>query len=104
MERRRYDSTVRALFGGLGPTSYPAFARRRRLEGTVVIHFTIGRSGALLAASVSRPAPHAVLDQAALDAVRSLAFPPAPDTVAGASFTYDVPVVFQLSSKGAGGP
>lgn len=70
----------------------------------MVIHFTIGRSGALLAASVSRPAPHAVLDQAALDAVRSLAFPPAPDTVAGASFTYDVPVVFQLSSKGADGP
>ena len=50
--------------------AYPSAARRRGLEGTVVLQVTLGVSGRVQAASVERSSGIAMLDRAALAAVR----------------------------------
>lgn len=50
--------------------AYPEAARPGRLHGTVQVHFSVGRDGRLLGASVQESSGYAVLDAAALDLVR----------------------------------
>ncbi|GAB0056867.1 hypothetical protein SIID45300_01182 [Candidatus Magnetaquicoccaceae bacterium FCR-1] len=52
--------------------SYPAAAKRDRLSGTLVMRFTIERSGAITNIRIERPSGEAMLDEAALRAVRQL--------------------------------
>lgn len=74
----------------------PLVPAGRPIRGTLVVEFTLTRSGRLAAADVSEPSGVAALDRAALEAVaRSVPFAPLPDTIAGAElrvrarFTYD---------------
>ncbi len=53
---------------------YPDAAVRRRLEGVVIVAVAIDRSGVLVYAEVRRSSGHAVLDSAALVAVRRADF------------------------------
>ena len=58
---------------------YPDFARRAGQEGTVVIRFSVGADGRVLAAEPSAPAPWAALNREALRVVREQwRFPPGP--------------------------
>ncbi|MBF0263512.1 MAG: TonB family protein, partial [Magnetococcales bacterium] len=52
--------------------SYPAAAKREQLSGTLVMRFTIQRSGAITDIRIERPSGEAMLDEAALRAVRQL--------------------------------
>jgi protein TonB len=56
---------------------YPELARRRRLEGTVVVAFRVGEKGEVTNARVKRGVDE-ILDEAALDAVIKAAPLPAP--------------------------
>ena len=84
------------------PAASTPFARRRRMEGTVIVRFTIGRDGKLLSATVGRSANIAVLDDAALATLTAIGtFAPAPIDVEGASFSFEVPLVFRLTANGS---
>jgi TonB family protein len=70
---------------------YPFLARRRGQEGTVVIRFTVGTDGRVLAAEAVQPSPWPLLNEAALAAVRERwRFP------TGAVRLYEVPIQFVL--------
>lgn len=56
---------------------YPAEAIAQRLEGVVQVLFVLDESGQVVAARVEESCGHAILDQAALRAVRSLRALPA---------------------------
>lgn len=51
---------------------YPPEAIARGLEGEVILLLILSDSGQLVSASIARSSGHAILDQAALDAVRNL--------------------------------
>jgi TonB family protein len=70
---------------------YPLLARRRGQEGTVVVRFTVGADGRVLAAEAAQPSPWPLLDESALAAVRGRwRFP------AGPVRLYEVPIQFVL--------
>jgi TonB family protein len=50
--------------------SYPLAARRQGQEGTVLVRFTVGENGRVLAAEAAQPSPWPLLNDAALEAVR----------------------------------
>jgi protein TonB len=79
--RRRIDAEKR----------YPPLARRRGVVGSVDVAFETGLDGALRSATVRRSSGSALLDEAALDAVRRAA----PFAAPGCAFT--VPVNFVLT-------
>ena len=72
---------------------YPPLARLRRLEGVAQVRFAIARDGSPQDVSVAGSTGHAILDRAALAAVRDAA--PLP-WVYG---LLEVPVRFELSAR-----
>jgi TonB family protein len=72
-------------------TRYPPLARRRRVVGTTVVSFTLAANGALQEARVATSSGTALLDAAALAAVRDAA----PYPVGGCRF--ELPVRFSLA-------
>lgn len=78
------------------PPAYPQLALRLRLAGSVLLRIRVSQEGRVLAASVERSSGHALLDEAALDAVRSWRF--RPGTRDGQPVTREVlaPVIFRL--------
>ncbi|MEO5347164.1 MAG: TonB family protein [Magnetococcus sp. YQC-9] len=59
---------------------YPAEAKRNQLSGSLAMRFTIERDGAISDIRIERPSGAAILDQAALQAVRNIhPFLPLPD-------------------------
>jgi protein TonB len=56
-----------------GKTVYPPMARRMAWEGKAVVSFTIIKDGSIKNVMVTRGSGHSMLDQAALDAVKSAA-------------------------------
>lgn len=64
---------------------YPREARRRKLEGSVILIFIIGQDGSLDSVRIERGSGHAILDQATLDLVRK-AFPMPPPPVETGEF------------------
>lgn len=72
--------------------TYPAQARRAGIQGTAEIIFTIGQDGSVSGLAVRRSSGEAMLDEAALEAVRKAAPfspPPAPARIA-------IPVAFNI--------
>ncbi|MBW1917415.1 MAG: energy transducer TonB [Deltaproteobacteria bacterium] len=77
--------------------NYPSMARRQRLEGVVVLRFTIAASGQIKSKSILRSSGHPVLDQAAQDTVRRVGrFPPLPVALQKSQLTIEVPLAFRL--------
>ncbi|MCU0782428.1 MAG: energy transducer TonB [Akkermansiaceae bacterium] len=72
-----------------GP-SYPSESRRKGQTGTVVVEFTVGNNGRVMAARAVSPSPWPLLNEAAVRAVRSWRFPPGP------VMTLRRPIDFQL--------
>ena len=79
--------------------SYPRAALAREWEGRVVVAITLDRDGSLRAATVEEPATFAVLNAAALDAVRSVRHFPALPASAGESLHLHVPIAFKMARR-----
>jgi protein TonB len=75
---------------------YPPAARRRGLSGTVEIEVLIDPTGAVKHVKLVASSSHAVLDDAALDAVRSLPPLPLPEHLPRRPLVLVLPLTFQL--------
>ena len=76
---------------------YPRAAKRLRLEGRAVVVATIDSRGRVLSVSLGSSSGHAVLDKAALKAVRAVAkVPPAPGALEWQRRAVRVPFRFSL--------
>jgi len=76
---------------------YPSEARRLGQEGTALLHFSIDRSGRVLAARLQRSSGHAVLDREVLAMIRRAdPLPPLPPVVDRERLDLVVPVQFLL--------
>jgi protein TonB len=84
------------FLSGNAPPRYPLIARRKGWEGTVVIELRISDSGQVQEARIERSSGHAILDDAALGAVRNWRIAPN-DRPNAASFKFRVPVIFKLT-------
>jgi protein TonB len=67
--------------GGITPPpNYPGYAQRNRYQGTVRIDFIVDASGAIISARVTKSSGYPILDEAALEVVKSRwHFPPGPE-------------------------
>lgn len=75
---------------------YPRAARRKKIQGTVVVSFTIRRNGSVAGVRLARRSGHAVLDQEVLSMVRRASpFPPFPANAGRNAITVTVPVSFR---------
>ena len=78
------------------PPRYPLSARRRGLEGEVLLRVGVGSDGAVQNVSLWRSSGHGVLDRAALDAVRVWRFLPARRGTVPLAQEIFVPIKFRL--------
>ncbi|MGQ0552274.1 MAG: energy transducer TonB [Planctomycetota bacterium] len=75
---------------------YPYSARRRGLEGDVVLLVAVSAQGTVDRAAVQKSSGHAVLDRAALEAVRQWRFVPARHGSSAVPQDLTVPISFRL--------
>ena len=75
---------------------YPLSARRRGLMGSLEVEVLIDANGAVSSAHVVASSSHAVLDEAALNAVRSLAPQPLPGHLPRQPLRIRLPLTFVL--------
>ncbi len=80
------------------PPAYPAAARRRGIEGTVVIRAEIHDNGRCHHVAIRKSSGHPLLDKAALDAVRDWRFVPARRGSRIVTAWVDVPITFRLNN------
>ncbi len=83
--------------------AYPSVARRRRLQGVVVVAVEIGADGAAQSVVVQCSSGYPVLDSAALDAVRNWRFTPARRAGQAVRAAVQVPIRFRLTGEQVGG-
>lgn len=84
--RRRIQETLQ----------YPAAARRRGLSGTVLVEVNVQPDGSIGAVAVVTSSGHEVLDEAALEAIKSLRREPFPPGLPPRLIRVHLPVVFAL--------
>jgi protein TonB len=78
--------------------NYPLTARKRQVQGKVVLRFTLSDRGDLQNVSVVRSSKSSDLDQAAVEAVRSAApYPPPPRDLGQQELALEVAIFFELS-------
>ena len=75
---------------------YPTSARRRGVKGTVNLEILIRADGAISSVSVAGSSTHAELDEAAVEAVRSLSPQPFPAGLKPRPLRVKLPIVFDL--------
>jgi protein TonB len=93
------DAPVRVTnpnYAGACPISYPERARKRNQEGTVVVHALIGPDGKPIEVTVAQSSGHALLDEAAQEAIANCAF--VPQKVGGRAVRaiVEIPIPFKL--------
>ncbi|MEJ0018061.1 MAG: energy transducer TonB [Acetobacteraceae bacterium] len=76
--------------------TYPAEARRRGETGSVVVTFTVERSGRVRGVAISRGSGSAILDAAAEAMLREAMLPPFPAAMPQDRMTVTVQVRFAL--------
>ncbi len=84
---------------GNPPPRYPATARRRGIEGTVLVRLRVDQQGRVLAAEVLRSSGSKLLDAAAIAALRRWRFTPGQDQKGAVESTVTVPVEFALQTE-----
>jgi protein TonB len=77
--------------------AYPDQARRRGIEGRVVVRATVSSAGRVLGAAVAQGSGSDALDRAALDAVRGYSFTPATRGGVAVDGVADLPFTFRLA-------
>jgi protein TonB len=75
---------------------YPTSARRRGIKGTVNLEILIRADGAISSVSVAGSSTHSELDEAAVEAVRSLSPQPFPAGLKPRPLRVKLPIVFDL--------
>lgn len=76
---------------------YPSAARRKRIEGKVIVKFSIDRDGRVMAHSVVDGSGAQILDDAALDILeRASPLPIPPSQLAGNEFEFTLPIHYQV--------
>jgi protein TonB len=93
------DAPVRVTnpnYAGACPISYPERARRRSQEGTVVIHALIGPDGKPIEVSVAQSSGHALLDEAAQEAIAQCTFVPQKVGGRAVKAIVEIPIPFKL--------
>jgi TonB family protein len=94
----KYAGQIRKLIDE--KKEYPESARLSQIEGTVTVRCTLSRSGSLEQSTVASTSGFAVLDYAALNAIRNVeTFPAAPSGFQGRELTLAIPISFQLSEE-----
>nr|WP_320136185.1 energy transducer TonB [uncultured Amphritea sp.] len=78
------------------PPKYPRLARKRGIEGRVLLHVVIDRQGAVTELSVERSSGSALLDRAARKAVQRWQFVPARQNGVAVASYVRVPIDFVL--------
>lgn len=81
---------------GNAPPHYPQLALAQRWQGTVLLRVTIGRQGQVIDVRVARSSGHAILDGAAVTAVRRWRGEPAYQGGVAVSTVEYLPVQFEL--------
>ncbi|MCA9210861.1 MAG: TonB family protein [Planctomycetales bacterium] len=84
-------------FRGNVPPAYPAEARQRGFEGTVLLHLSIDRLGRVVRVEVAETSGYAILDYAAIEAVRHWAGRPAFQNGQAIAADWNLPVRFRLN-------
>ena len=87
---------ARPLYLDNPPPEYPALARRRHWQGTVVLAVMVSRHGKVMRARVSESSGREVLDEAALQAVSAWRFEPGSRGLLKVDMQVLVPVRFSL--------
>ena len=87
---------ARPLYRQNPPPEYPLLARRRQLEGTVVLEALVGPAGRVRELSVKESSGHQLLDEAALRAVKNWRFAPGRQGTTPVAMPVLVPVRFHL--------
>jgi len=78
--------------------TYPKEAAQQGIDGRVFVQFAVTADGSVTDASVARGA-HPLLDQAALEAVRSMTFEPGQRDGAAVRTQMTLPITFRLSDE-----
>jgi len=79
---------------------YPWMARRRNIQGVVVLKFTISMDGAIADHTIARSSGHEVLDDAAQETLHKVGrFPPLPIALGRSQLTIQVPLTFRLAES-----
>lgn len=81
------------------PPAYPLAARRRGVEGTVLIRSEVSASGECLRAELKKTSGSDLLDQAALEAVKKWRFVPARRGSQAVVAWVEVPITFKLENN-----
>lgn len=81
------------------PPAYPLTARRRGIEGTVLVRAEVAASGECLRAELKKSSGAEVLDQAALEAVKKWRFVPAKRGSQAVVAWVEVPITFKLENN-----
>jgi protein TonB len=76
--------------------AYPAEARRKRYEGTVMLFVEVNEDGSVGRASIEASSGYEILDRAALDAVKQWKFTPAQQDGRSVRSEGRVPIEFVL--------
>ncbi|NBC28360.1 MAG: TonB family protein [Spirochaetes bacterium] len=76
---------------------YPVHARRRGIEGVVVIRVTISPSGEAVDTNIVSPSAHRQLNEAAVSAVRAARFKPGTIDESPSEMSVNIRIVFELS-------
>lgn len=80
-----------------GHKRYPPQARRKRIEGEVVVKFKIDRSGRVVASSLVSGSGAEILDDAAIDILeRASPLPEPPSQLSGNEFELTLPIRYQV--------
>jgi protein TonB len=91
-----YLHTIRQLLEQ--QKDYPRMARRRNMQGVVVVMFTIAAGGQIESARVSRSSGHGLLDEGARNTIKRVGrFPPFPAALNRQKLTIKIPLAFRLT-------
>jgi protein TonB len=91
------QSYTPARYASCPPPVFPAEARKARLSGTVLLLVQIDERGRPLSIALRRTSGHAILDTAALRAVRAWRFEPARRDGKPVDARLEIPIRFALS-------
>jgi len=81
------------------PPAYPLAARRRGVEGTVLVRAEISAGGECQRAELKKTSGHELLDNAALEAVKKWRFVPAKRGSQAVVAWVEVPITFKLENN-----
>ncbi len=75
---------------------YPKKALEKGQTGSVRIAVVINRQGNIVSTAILQASEHESLNEAALEAVNKVSYPPIPDAISGATFEFTAPIRFVL--------